>query len=462
MIGRILTDESTLAETLAHCSPDDFSWGPHARIVSTAKALRDEGMKATALTVKARLGECRELDAMGGVEYLKGVCRAASLAQSPRDLAHIISDLSLRRRLDAELEAGRERLTAHDQPITDCIADVALWTGEAYDRKMRRRGFQPMPEAVDDVLKTAENAFNGIRPPAIRTGLVRLDDMTGGFHGGDLIIGAGRPGMGKTILLSTVCRAAAQIGSPALLIELEMPRAQIIQRMVCDVDYSDNAGDPLAYTRFRSGKFNAPQLDRACNAGFRFRQLPIEIYDNGGATIHEIAALVERFASRQKKMGIFAIDYLQIIAPSERYRGSRVQEVTEISNGLKSLAKRIGWPVILGCQLNRAVESRDIKRPRLSDLRESGAIEQDADIVLGLFRKGAYLEETRPEFTSSPEWATWKAEYDAIRNDLDIGVLKNRNGPTGSLKLHVEVSASAIRNRAEDAQPVEYPEGYVR
>jgi replicative DNA helicase len=269
--------------------------------------------------------------------------------------------------------------------------------------------------------------------------------------------------MGKSVLLSHVAKAAAMEGAPALLISLEMPREQNVQRLIADIDYDDHPDSPLHYTWFRRGSLRAEQLDRATRAGIRLRQLPLEIFDNSGVNVHQISALAERFAARQRKMGIVAVDYLQIVAPSDRYSGSKVQEVTEISNGLKSLAKRIGWPVIVGCQLNRLVEGRDIKRPRLADLRESGAIEQDADVVMGLYRPAYYVEEQRPEYgPTDPAWATWKAELDAVRNDLDIIVLKNRNGPTGSVKLHVEIAASAIRNRAGDSSNVvEYPEGYA-
>lgn len=188
----------------------------------------------------------------------------------------------------------------------------------------------------------------------------------------------------------------------------------------------------------------------------------LEIFDGDGTNIHEIAALAERFAARFNTLGVVCIDYLQIVRPSDRYKGAKTQEITEISNALKALAKRIGWPVVVGCQLNRGVEGREVKRPRLGDLRESGAIEQDADLVLGLYRSGYYLEEKRPEHGEHDEgWPAWKTEWDTEKNNLEIGVLKNRNGMTGIARVHVEVAASAIRNRPDDAQRVEYPEGYA-
>ena len=462
LLGLILSDETSLSEALVHCTPDDFAYGPYARVVETAQALRDDGMKATALTVKARLGECPELDQIGGAEHLKNLCRLAPVAQSARDLVRIIADLAMRRRIDAELEAGRERLTAHDKPIVDCIAGVIESTSTAIDRQMRSRGYLPFADAVDAVLKTAEAAFNGVRPPAIRTGLARLDSFLGGLHASDLGIVAGRPGMGKSVLLSHIAKAAAMEGAPALLISLEMPREQNVQRLIADIDYDEHRDDPLHYTWFRRGSLRAEQLDRAAHAGLRLRQLPLEIFDSAGSTIHQISAVAERFAARQKRMGVVCVDYLQIVQPTERYAGSKVQEITEISNGLKALAKRLAWPVVAGCQLNRVVEGRDIKRPRLADLRESGAIEQDADVVCGLYRPGYYHEEKRPEYgPTDPAWPTWKAEFDAIKHDLEIGILKNRNGPTGSVKLHVEIAASAIRNRHDDSNVVNYPEGYT-
>jgi replicative DNA helicase len=324
-------------------------------------------------------------------------------------------------------------------------------------KKQRARTVRDLAEtAADPFIKArlqglaARYEDDGVKPPAICTGLTRIDSLVGGLHAGDLVIGAGRPGMGKSMLLTHVCKAATMDGAPALLISLEMPREQNIQRLITDIDYDEHPNDPLHYTWFRKGTLKAEQLDRAARAGNRLRQLPLEIFDTSGVTIHQIAAVAERFAARHKRMGVIAIDYLQIVQPSERYAGSKVQEVTEISNGLKALAKRVGWPVVAGCQLHRAVEGREQKRPRLADLRESGAIEQDADIVLGLYRPGYYIEEKRPEYgPSDPAWSTWKAEFDAIKHDLDISVLKNRNGPTGTAKLHVEIAANAIRNRAD-------------
>ena len=162
--------------------------------------------------------------------------------------------------------------------------------------------------------------------------------------------------MGKSLLLSTNCRAAAEAQAPALFISLEMPVAQIIDRLITDMSYSEGGTDaPLAYTSFRSGRISDSQFNRAYDASKRLKELEahLEIFDGNSMNIQEITALAERFVARSKKLGVIAIDYLQRIAPTDRYRGSKVQEVTETSNALKALAKRIGWPVIAGCQLNR-------------------------------------------------------------------------------------------------------------
>jgi replicative DNA helicase len=252
-----------------------------------------------------------------------------------------------------------------------------------------------------------------------------------------------------------------------MLVSIEMPRAQIVHRLLADLAYGagvQHDGDvPLPFTRFRSGKLSDTQFGHAFDASQRLKELTtLEIFDGDGVSIHEISALAERFAARFNTLGVVCIDYLQIVRPSDRYKGAKVQEITEISNALKALAKRIGWPVVVGCQLNRGVEGREVKRPRLGDLRESGAIEQDADLVLGLYRPGYYLEEKRPEHGEYDEnWTAWKTKWDAEKNDLEILVQKNRNGPTGIARVHVEVAASAIRNRPDDVQAVEYPEGYA-
>ena len=463
VIGKLLTDPRALDDAVGLCCADDFTSEFNARVFAAAVLLRDEGMAISLHTIRAKLFSGSGIADADPVDDLSEIALASPRFGDVRDFARIVSDMGMRRRLDAQLEAGRDRLLSYDRPIIDALADVMSATGEAVERHARARGHVPLPEAVLRMMRKLEDATNGVSPPAIRTGLNRLDNLTGGFQAGDVVIVAGRPSMGKSLLLSAICRAAVQAQDPALLFELEMPGNQLLERLACDLDYDRKTihQKPLAYTRLRAGKISDDEFARVAASAQTLASLPLQIFDTAGLTIQQIAAQAERHVSRSKRMGIIAIDYLQIVRPSNRYSGSKVNEITEISNAAKVLAKNTGWPVVLGCQLSRAIEARQEKRPTLSDLRESGAIEQDADIVIGLHRPAWYVQQRRPaNGRFDPSWNNWSAEWRGVCNDLEIAVLKNRNGPPGVFNAHIEIAAGAIRNRKEDEGRDEIPDDY--
>ncbi len=470
--AHVLARQGALSDVLAHCQVDDFTSDVFARIVECAQVLQEDGLSVSPLAIRGRLSGdiARIVEAETGLQlldFLEGLAKSASPLQKIAELAKSVSDLALRRRVDAELDAARQRLCAYDTPAIKCLEGVLEVTGEVMDRTAKTKGHQSLSEAATDMMRKLEDAANGIALPSILTGLTRLDNVTGGFQGGDLIIIAGRPGMGKTIALSTVCRAAAQAGKPAIMVELEMPRLQLLQRLACDLDYDRKLPHQrsIAYTRLRAGKLAEGEFDRVYAATQAMAPMPLQIYDTAGQTIHEISALCERQVSRAKTMGVICIDYLQIIRPSNRYAGSKVNEVTEISNACKVLAKRTGWPVVLGSQLNRQIEARTEKRPTLSDLRESGAIEQDADMVIGLHRPAYYVEAKRPaNGRFDPSWNAWAADWRLVQHDLEVCVLKNRNGPPSVFNVHIDIQAGAIRNGQGPSTTIAedfYPEGYA-
>jgi hypothetical protein len=253
--------------------------------------------------------------------------------------------------------------------------------------------------------------------------------------------------------LTNICRAAAVSGIPSILVELEMPREQIVQRLATDLDYDRKLQHQrsIAYTNLRNGKVGDAEFQRLFAVTQSMASLPLEIYEAAGMTAHEIVALLERAISKHKTMGVICVDYLQIIKAGNRYAGSKVNEVTEISNALMQFAKRVKWPVVVGSQLNRAIEQRQEKRPTLADLRESGAIEQDADIVIGLHRPAYYVEQKRPANGKfDPAYQGWAADWNAAKNDLEIAVMKNRNGPPAVCNVHVDIFSGSIRNRPGD------------
>lgn len=449
LIGACLADELVAREAESLVDADDFMDPLHGRIWTAIAFLRAGGGMATPLTVAAHLASDPGMIEIRGRAYLASLTLASSPVPNFKDYAGIIVNLAQRRRMDAELEAARVRIYAVDVPLTECVADVIAAVGLASDREARNAGYLALPDAIDEVMREAEAAVNGVVPPSIKAGLKDLDAVTGGFQSGDMVVVAGRPGQGKTVLLATVARAAAETGAPAIVFELEMRRKAILHRLIADIDYRRGEKHPLLYSRMRSGKLQDGEFDRMNMAAERLKLLPISIFDTAGMTIQEIGTHAARFADRSRRMGVIVIDYLQIVKSGDRYAGSKVAEMTEVSNEIKRMAKRIGWPVVVGCQLNREVEKRHEKdrRPQLSDLRETGAIEQDADIVIGMHRPAYYIARRRPEKGKDDGgWLQWLSDMETVRYDLELPVIKNRSGPDGLVKCFVDIGAGAIRD----------------
>jgi replicative DNA helicase len=297
-------------------------------------------------------------------------------------------------------------------------------------------------EASHAIMVKLENAMNGKPVPKITTGLTELDDALGGLQAGDFCIVAGRPGMMKTGVTGNMAMAAAQAGSPVLFFELEMTREQLLTRMACVSDFLRHPDDPMSYTWFRKGDVRDYQFHRMSDA---LRTIPenLHIVDRCGMTIHEIAGYARAYAKRQINIGVVIIDYLQLIQAGDRYRGNMTQEVTEISKACKILAKTIGWPVIAICQLSRACDQREDKRPLLTDLRESGQLEQDADSVIMLYRDSYYLA-LELQNKNCPAREEKEIELDSCKDLLEILIRKNRHGAGNAVKAYCHLQTSAV------------------
>lgn len=456
LIGACLTDEGIAAEAASLCDPEAFCDPLHERIWQTIRTLHQRNQMATPITVGALLSGDKGLLECGGKQYLVSMAKCVPAMPNFRDYARIIRDLQMRRFADAELEAARLRLGDPGKTPLECLKDVVSLAGYAAEAEAKNAGHMKLTDALDEVLHEFQDKANE-PPDAILSGIADLDDNTGGFQDADMVVVAGRPGAGKTVLLGTIALCAAKAARPVVFFELEMRRRQLLHRFICDLDYdlerrSKNGAPlpPLSYKRMRQRKLWAGEDTRIYDAQRLMREWPLEIFDSPGMTISDIAAHAERFAAKSKVMGVVIIDYLQIVQATDRYVGSKVQEVTEISNGIKRLAKRLGWPVVIGAQLNRDSEKRGDKerRPILADLRESGAIEQDADIVIGMHRPAAYIERKRPEKgNKDPGWTKWIADLEEVRHKLDLVIMKNRNGPTQLIEAFVDIGAAAIRSQ---------------
>ena len=444
VLGACFRNPDLIDLVAAACGAGDFFHHPHGDIAHEIFAMKADGGTVTPLTIGLRLASNVALRELGGKDYLGGLLHAAP-SGGVVALARSLADLRLRREGIEAAQHSQEMLAEPSISILEAMRPM-LEASDHAASTLGKRQHMPVREAADLMLKHCEERASGKGSIAATTGLNLLDETIGGLQGGDLVVYAGRPGMGKSALLMTTALRVAMEGRPSIVFSLEMTQERLLQRLACDLDYDANPQTPLSYSWFHNGSAKHDSIARLAEA---VRRIPdnLTIFDSGAMTIHEIAAHARAHAARSQQMGVVIIDYLQKVDASDRYKGNRVQEVTEISGAAKALAMRLKWPVVVGAQLNRGVESREEKRPTLTDLRESGSIEQDADSVIGLYRPAYYIEKRKPALGSAdPAYTAWRQEYDAEKNRLDLLVLKNRNGAEDSLSAFCDMRASAIRD----------------
>jgi replicative DNA helicase len=363
----------------------------------------------------------------------------------------------------ARITAGREASVLAELALDPGTRPLDLMraAGRAFDdigaqlragsRGRTQLGFA---EAAEGALAAARDARNRGGLIGITTGLVDLDRLLGGLQRRDLILVAARPSMGKTTLGTTLARAAAESGIGVGFMSLEMDAQKLGARMIADIAHQ--RGLRVVYQDIITGTAAEADLAALDMVVGDYRSLPLRIEDQSGLTMSEIRAkaegMIEKAEAAGTPLGVLVVDHLGKIRPSSRYQGNRANEVGEITDDLKALAREYGIAVVLLSQLNRGVESRDDKRPQLMDLRDSGAIEQDADAVLFMYRPAYYLERAKPEGASMDKLADWHAAMDVERHRLEVSIAKQRNGPIATVDLYVDVACSAIRNAALTGQ----------
>lgn len=293
---------------------------------------------------------------------------------------------------------------------------------------------------------TAAAYQNEGRLTGLSWGLQELDKKTLGMHPGQLIVIAGRPGMGKTAIALCVARNLGHEGKVGMIFSLEMDEIELSHRMISDEMYDTG---PLAYMQLRSGRFHESVFGRVRLAQQRLAPLPMKIEPQAAQSMSQIASRARR---HKKRYGLdyLIVDHIGLMKASGNYRGNKVLETGEITAGLKALAKELKIPVIVLAQLNRAVEAREDKRPNLADLRHSGDIEQDADLVMMIYRPAYYIERQMPDARpDSEEYAVWEIKMREAMNKVDVLIEKQRSGPVGTVRLHCSIANNAIRNLPE-------------
>lgn len=453
VLGKLLLDGDSFYAFGEALAPEDFSEALHAEIFTAIRGAVSSGKGVSPVLIANMLPEAvrNVFDEVGGLVYLSKLASSSFAVGTPGDYADLVKDTALRRalqtaggrihQLSQEKDERAETLLERAQVEIDRIADL-------------QREQEPIRSAAyyaREALQLTDDASATEGLSGITLGVESLDHLTGGMKPGDLVVAAGRPGMGKSAFASEIALAAARSGVGVLFFSFEMQGAPIAMRMLSSL--SHRAGiSPFAYDEALRGNLT-PMERQAMSAAERdLGALPIDFRVKRGLTVSKLRLDCRRQRrirdASGRKLGLIIIDYLQLLRPENTYRGNRTQEVTEITSDLKTLAGDLGLPVLALAQLNREVEKRENKRPMLSDLRESGSIEQDADVVLLLHRPEYYLNKERPDDNDHEELATWTDKISKVRNRFEVIVAKQRNGREGTAKAWCNMAYSAIRDVA--------------
>jgi replicative DNA helicase len=465
LLGAILVNNDAFDRVSDFLRPEHFSEELHRRIFDVASQLIRAGKLASPITLKTFLGE-QDLGGLTVPQYLARLAAEATTIINAEDYGRTIHDLALRRDLiligedivngayDAPADASpREQIEEAERKLYS-IAETGRYDG----------GFQRFSDALTTAVDMAAKAFERDgRLSGIATGLTDLDRYMGGLQSSDLVIIAGRPGMGKTALATNIAFNIARTyefrtqpdghttttnGGIVGFFSLEMSAEQLATRIM-----SEQAGVP-SY-KIRRGDITEPEFHRVAEAAREMQSVPLYIDQTGGLSIAQLTARARRL-KRQRGLDLLIIDYLQLLGGSRTRNDSRVQEITEITTGLKALAKELNVPVLALSQLSRQVESRDDKRPQLSDLRESGSIEQDADVVIFVFREEYYLRNRQPR-EGTEEFLKWQTSMEAVHGKAEIIIGKQRHGPTGTVDLAFDAEVTRFSNLARDENlPVQF------
>jgi replicative DNA helicase len=445
LLGSILVDNRALEAVAARLKPEHFYDPLHQRLYEAMQQAHERGaMVLTPLTLHAAMKADPGLIEVGGHAYLVGLAQAAPALPNVRDYAAILQDLAVRRAL---IRIGEDIVnTAYEAPHEKSPqtqieeAEKALYS--VSESSKYGEGPLDFAESLRRTVELAEKAqARGGRISGIASGFADIDSLLGGLQSSDLIILAGRPGMGKTSLATNMAFNAARAhvrdleagaevsrGAPVLLFSLEMAAQQLSARILSEQT-------EIEMWKIRNGKFSENEWEKFVLSMQELSSLPLYIDDTGGISIAQIAARARRL-KREKNIGLVIIDHLQLVGSAKRAE-NRVQELTEITKGLKVLAKDLDVPVIALSQLSRGVDARDDKRPVLSDLRESGSIEQDADVVMFVYREEYYLKSREPD-PSTPEHAKWLEKCERVHRRAEVLVEKHRHGATNKIDLHFD------------------------
>lgn len=435
LIGALLLDNRLFDRVADFLLPEHFFQEMNGLIYQEALSLVKAGRVASPITLRPHFEDYPPLDREDAdpvpvPKYIVHLCAKSCVPSSVRDYGQTIVDLCYRRR--AIIACEDTLADIYDAPV-DATAGVMVENGlsrlfelakvtapSSFDHSFK-------DDVIDTLALIEEKAMQGDGLAGLSTGIKDLDAKLGGLQPSDLIILAGRPGVGKTSLATNIAYLVAKSGLPVGVFSMEMSRQQLAMRILSE-------RSEISSEKLRRGKVAPAEWQKLKAAGNALQPLPLHVDQTGGLSIGQLSMRARRW-HRMHNLSLLVIDYLQLMQGSGNRNANRVNEITEITTGLKALGKELNIPIIALSQLSRQVEQREDKRPQLSDLRESGSIEQDADVVLFVYREEYYLEREEPPFSKTEAYADWEAKMAKAAGTAEVIIAKARHGPTGIVEL---------------------------
>ncbi len=450
LLGAILVNNRAFERVSEFLLPEHFTDPAHARIYAAAGALIQRGQQASPVTLKQFLEQDESLTEIGGTRYLAELAAGALNIIDAEAYARSIHDLYLRRAL---IDLGEEVVNDAyrveiEQSATDLIENAEHKLFELASTGQYEGGFQEFSRTLTNAIRMAESAYRREgQLTGVTTGLTDLDRLLGGLQKSDLLILAGRPGMGKTALATNIAFNAARAshqerdergqlvevdGHVVAFFSLEMSSEQLALRIL-----AEQSG--VSSDRVRRGQIKEDEFEMVFRASQEIASTKIFIDDTPALSVAALRTRARRLLRTQGRLDLVVIDYLQLMRPPPSARSeNRVQEISEITRGLKALAKELDVPVLALSQLSRAVEQREDKRPQLADLRESGSIEQDADVVMFVYRDEYYRAREEPPVEQQDKHQEWQEMMDRVHNLAEVIIAKQRHGPTDKVRLQFQ------------------------
>jgi replicative DNA helicase len=459
LLGAILVNNEAFYRVSDFLEPPHFFEPIHAKIFELAASLIRAGKVASPVTLKTFLPPDLDVSGLTASQYLARLAAEATTVINAEDYGRTIYDLAMRRSL---IIIGEDLVNvAYDAPVDlaprEQIEDAERRLYELAETGRYDGGFQRFATALTTAVDMAARAYQRDgKLSGLATGLHDVDRMMGGLQSSDLVVLAGRPGMGKTALATNMAYNIAKAwrgevrpdgrmesvnGGIVGFFSLEMSAEQLATRIIAEQT-------EIPSFRIRRGEIDPSDFDRIAQMAREMETIPLYIDETGGISISQLTARARRL-KRQRGLDLLVVDYIQLLSGSgKRAQEGRVQEVTEITTGLKALAKELNVPILALSQLSRQVESRDDKRPQLSDLRESGSIEQDADVVLFVFREEYYLKNKEPR-PGTEEHFKWMTEMELVHGKAEVIIGKQRHGPTGTIALQFKADVTRFSDLAD-------------